>query len=1032
MKPVFPFKNAIKYLAILFIFNLLVVSKNYAQDLSNVNAQLRHIFKHLTYPNNDVLFLYDRSAKVTHESFYTNFGVDTLDNTVWLQLYNEMFFAAHDTTSFIKKDSIEYYSYQYFGDTIPIGIMDYDYYACKYEALNSGDYFIFDTINNFLYNKPNPIGNPYELKNIFAATPLKPIANYLNPVFTISPDFLFTDSNNEFYYTSTTQGQPYVRIDFGDNTGWHHFDLTQTSFYQAQYDTNGQQVITVELYSKKKGFENTIKKSKSNFNILKKTIPVLPNDVWDMEGMNVGIFYGCETNPENEKVIIYLEGWDMLDLFPGLNRGIDAIYTEMIEGYTINELRNFNYTYYVVDWKNSRTDIRFNALHLLNLIERLKEVHKQSVEQFVIIGESMGGLVARYALTYMESPYYQNADFSPFFQDQYTPENIIYLLGHNYLYNLGNKYRNNELVSQSHKTREFITLDTPHQGANVPLSVQHFYRKALGFLPAGKVISTALNFGLEGYAAKQMLIYHIDGKHNPLSHTSSYGPHIANPIFFRQLNSLGDYPKYCKKVALTNGTLSGKNQLNVFGEPRTPNDVLLESNSRLYARIFYIKVPIFGYDFRLKTNPSGSATFYTASFGNFTLNIKLKWFGINIDNSYSNIYSDNQIAVNTKSYDVSAGGYMNVSSIENGITGNQGSSYNLSDNWWLDIFGYNLYSDQNCLKLNSHIGWNGFASVNLDFKTCTDGTKFSFVPLQSAIDYGKDMNIPLNHNILNEDINVKLSRTPFDVIIGYPDNPNRYHLNYRDEYIYNTTHSPALNCTGIIDPYNKYTFFEPDQSFICGNKRGILTLEIGDEELYLENWSLNRKSSFQAQYDLHINERNPYYEYPSYEPSDFFDKEGIYSKDKNFEIIGNGFATFYSDYLNSPTGIGFSYTYPQENIYWNSVNLTEETCWNVLQGRPAQSNQDIKSDNENKIDLMLIYPNPSRGINFTVDVKSELSGESLIEIYNMMGKIVYSERFNVTTNRALFNISSENLNSGIYLLRFSNIKYTDSQRIIID
>lgn len=61
--------------------NVLLGQSQYLQD---ANAQLRHIFKHLTYPDNDVLFLYDRSAKVTDETFYSNQSADTLDKTVWL------------------------------------------------------------------------------------------------------------------------------------------------------------------------------------------------------------------------------------------------------------------------------------------------------------------------------------------------------------------------------------------------------------------------------------------------------------------------------------------------------------------------------------------------------------------------------------------------------------------------------------------------------------------------------------------------------------------------------------------------------------------------------------------------------------------------------------------------------------------------------------------------------------------------------------------------------------------------------------
>lgn len=73
-------------LAIVFFVILFSVQHNVllgqSQFLQDANAQLRHIFKHLTYPDNDVLFLYDRSAKVTDETFYSNQSADTLDKPV--------------------------------------------------------------------------------------------------------------------------------------------------------------------------------------------------------------------------------------------------------------------------------------------------------------------------------------------------------------------------------------------------------------------------------------------------------------------------------------------------------------------------------------------------------------------------------------------------------------------------------------------------------------------------------------------------------------------------------------------------------------------------------------------------------------------------------------------------------------------------------------------------------------------------------------------------------------------------------------
>src|SRR5690554_3472277 len=170
---------------------------------------------------------------------------------------------------------------------------------------------------------------------------------------------------------------------------------------------------------------------------------------------------------------------------PSTNIGVADIYGDMIENHSIENLRNFNYTYYVVDWDNSRIDMRFNAMYVLNLIERLKVLYQGNEEQIVIIGESMGGVIARYVLSFMESEAYQEGDFSSFFVESNVPENMSYIENNSGITNIGFENRNEELVYQNHKTRSLITLDSPHQGANVPLSVQHAYRNLLKLVVPG-------------------------------------------------------------------------------------------------------------------------------------------------------------------------------------------------------------------------------------------------------------------------------------------------------------------------------------------------------------------------------------------------------------------------------------------------------------------------------------------------------------------------------------------------------------------
>jgi hypothetical protein len=87
-------------------------------------------------------------------------------------------------------------------------------------------------------------------------------------------------------------------------------------------------------------------------------------------------------------------------------------------------------------------------------------------EELVVLGPSMGGLIARYALAYMEQ---------------------------------------NSLESE---TRLFISLDSPHRGANIPISLQYvinYLAQSLGDPDALAIVEEVLN----SPAAKEMLIDHV-------------------------------------------------------------------------------------------------------------------------------------------------------------------------------------------------------------------------------------------------------------------------------------------------------------------------------------------------------------------------------------------------------------------------------------------------------------------------------------------------------------------------------------------
>jgi hypothetical protein len=137
--------------------------------------------------------------------------------------------------------------------------------------------------------------------------------------------------------------------------------------------------------------------------------------------------------------LIVAEGFDTgAILNPEQEAGDNNIinFIRSLDGFPLNNLRNEIDTYDIiyVDWDNGVDFIQRNAFAFEEAIRWVND-NKMGSAPNTIIGQSMGGLVARYALTDIE----QNQNFN-------------------------------------HDTDLYISHDAPHLGANTPIALQHFNR----------------------------------------------------------------------------------------------------------------------------------------------------------------------------------------------------------------------------------------------------------------------------------------------------------------------------------------------------------------------------------------------------------------------------------------------------------------------------------------------------------------------------------------------------------------------------
>ncbi len=198
-----------------------------------------------------------------------------------------------------------------------------------------------------------------------------------------------------------------------------------------------------------------------------------------------------------------------------LNQGLDDI----------NE-----YDLIFLNFANGTDYIQRNAYLLEQVIEIVnsrKTTWNGTRQDNVIIGMSMGGLVARYAL------------------------------------------RDMELNSEDHETRLFISHDVPHWGANIPVGLQ----AAVQHLGPWQIVNVGGQFpwiswgdmfptiadALDMFnspAAKQMLIQRY-----VLSGQTLTADNSVHNSFLNELNAMG-WPVNCRNLTLSNGSCNGTKQFS--------------------------------------------------------------------------------------------------------------------------------------------------------------------------------------------------------------------------------------------------------------------------------------------------------------------------------------------------------------------------------------------------------------------------------------------------------------------------------------
>lgn len=952
------------------------------------NAELRAIFEHLNLPpSNTKHFLYDMSSHVVDEVFFSNYCLEQNNTDNWFMLYEEMYEAAYDRTLWDKAEDIFDNVYNNPNGEIPIGIMDFDYYRLKNDALTTNNYFDFDLSNNTISDKPGRPNDPYDTYNIFSAAPLVQSSSLSKVTFSIGPH-IYLDQYNSQYYDSPYQ----LGINFDDGNGWIMFNSPQNEVYIADYTVIGDKEIEVAIFD---DGGKIIKYSKSLFVVGNTHSSPTPDMViTSVPGLKADAYFNCtNTTQQLQKVLIYVEGYEILDflkVFPAYkSQSMAEDYAEMIEQPQLIQLQNFGYDIVMVDFGSTGNSIHDNAMSLIGLIEFLK-CQTMNDHQFVILGHSMGGVISKYALSYME-------EYPPSIQTSCNAQ-------------------------KNHNTRLLITNDSPHQGANIPLSLQHLYRIGFDALPGQSAlkrkIAEKFNVMLDSKGVKEMLIYHVDTRNS----SGHYTHHSRRTTFLNNLSNLANngYPRNCKLMALSNGSMGGKAQTKLSGDFRSPNDTLLDMSASVYLRILGIKILGTDAAFVLRTNPHlVTGDLLKASVDAWKIKVQFFWFGVTLNKTKYSLYNHNITASNIISYGTSAGGIYKFDLIKR-------DPY--SKNFSLPPLGSFKSSSSGTgnLDFELSIGTPWLANANANFSIKSDGLYWNFVPVNSALDY--DL---IQNGSIDIESTYNSASTQFDVISGIPTSwvgPsngalfNRHHRFVRNE---------ALN---IHPSCPQFTNGKP-------NYVRLLNQEIGENILFLDNMDLNRTGMYEAQYDILVNYPNPGYTYPTSGGGLF---SSVYSNNGCFKITGAGIGncTFKYDAVNSlntPPGLRYNNTIscPAPTsipLPYNTLDIPQLICC-IDYAEERESIEPIEVTKNQQSLAITLFPNPARLGEFTVEMDWARGNKADIQMMDLLGNILFTKSLTDLspgeTIRVRMNTPTNSLPSGMYFISVSDGKEKVAEKIMI-
>lgn len=402
----------------------------------------------------------------------------------WRQMYDEIRRAG--AASFPSLESLAERARRAGGENVvPVAILRARYDRLRPDALASG------AVQMRAGRLVPGAGDPYLEGRVVAASALRPETHQGERVrFRFDPEDEFTNEE------AALAG---LEVDFDDGLG--AVSVAPGAVHEVRYATAGEKVLRLRLRLK----DGSTAHAAARFRVAALRTPV-PHDTLAVTatipyagtyGTGRAYVYLADGHDAIVEPVVVIEGFD-LDNSMGWNELYELLNREQL----LETLRAQGFDAVVLDFTDAVDYIQRNAFVAVELISRV-QAELPPGGTMVVAGASMGGLVGRYALSYMETH------------------------------------------GIPHATRTFLSFDSPQGGANVPLGIQYW----LWFFQDDSEAAAALLAALDTPGARQMLAYHHT---DPPSGTGQADPLRAQLL--ADFAAVGDWPAQPRKAAIANGS----------------------------------------------------------------------------------------------------------------------------------------------------------------------------------------------------------------------------------------------------------------------------------------------------------------------------------------------------------------------------------------------------------------------------------------------------------------------------------------------